>query len=54
MEEDLELFNWDFEREEERLDEMLDIAELTLSKEDFLSVKAMICGMHDQLILKLF
>ena len=53
MEEDLELFNWDFEREEKRLDELLNIAEVTESDDDFLRVKAMLCAMHDQLILKL-
>ncbi len=53
MEEDLELFSWDLEREEKRLDEMLDIAEVTESKDDFLHVKDMICAMHDRLILKL-
>ena len=51
MEEDLELFS--IEREEKQLDEILNIAEVTESKDDFLRVKAMICAMHDRLILKL-
>jgi len=51
LEEDLELFS--IEREEKQLDEILNIAEVTESKDDFLRVKAMICAMHDRLILKL-
>ena len=53
MEEDLELLNWDFERETTRLDEILDISEVFDTPNQYQDVNNIVCAKHDQLILTL-